>query len=168
MAQNAFASKMHRQFVWQLHVESSSETFYTDNQAGIPETAVSETQLLPAFQNATVYVSSGGSVLLQCHAVADFVPIEWYLLYPNNTVVLLSNNSVALSITNASMAQHEGHYKCRTPLETQTFHVIVTSPPRIVNGLPVELVYISLEDTELSGGGSSGALHQLVPQRCYA
>ncbi|KAH8346823.1 hypothetical protein KR059_000257 [Drosophila kikkawai] len=147
LAQNVFASKIHRQFVWQLRVEPSGETFYTDNQAGVSETTVSETQLLPAFQNATVYVPSGGSVLLQCHAVADFVPIEWYLLFPNNTVVLLSNNSVALSITNASVSQHEGHYKCRTPLETQTFHVIVTSPPRIVNGLPVELVYISLSKT---------------------
>ncbi|KAH8246819.1 hypothetical protein KR032_000847 [Drosophila birchii] len=147
LAQNVFTSKIHRQFVWVLRVEPSGGTFYTDNQVGVPETAVSETQLLPAFQNATVYVPSGGSVMLQCHAVADFVPIEWYLLFPNNTVVLLNNNSVALSINNASRLLHEGHYKCRTPLETQTFHVIVTSPPRIVNGLPVELVYISLSKT---------------------
>ncbi|XP_041452326.1 uncharacterized protein LOC111069478 [Drosophila obscura] len=138
LAQNPYASKAHRQFVWLLRVEPNG---------GQRETAVSEAQLLPAFQNGTVYVAAGGSVLLQCHAVADFVPIEWWLKYPNNTLAKMSNNSVALAISNASVSRHEGHYSCITPLETQTFHVIVTTPPRIVGSLPVELVFISLSKT---------------------
>ncbi|XP_052836439.1 uncharacterized protein LOC128252613 [Drosophila gunungcola] len=144
VAQNAFASKTHRQFIWQLRVEPRDTPFYPKNQAEIPETAVSEAQLLPAFQNATVYLPAGGSVLLQCHAVADFVPIVWYLQPPNNKMVRLSNNSVALSITNASALRHEGRYSCITPLETQNFQVIVTTAPRIVSRLPVEVVYIGI------------------------
>ncbi|XP_044315127.1 uncharacterized protein LOC108048206 [Drosophila rhopaloa] len=147
VAQNAFASKTHRQFIWQLRVEPQDATYYPKNQAGISETSVSEAQLLPAFQNATIYVPAGGSVLLQCHAVADFVPIMWYLQSPNNKVVLLSNNSVALSITNASVSRHEGRYSCITPLERQNFQVIVTTAPRILSTLPVEVVYIGLSRT---------------------
>ncbi|KAH8313171.1 hypothetical protein KR067_001335 [Drosophila pandora] len=149
VAQNTFANRGHRQFIWQLRVEAKGEETETLDQEepDHPETAVSEAQLLPAFQNATVYVPAGGSVLLQCHAVADFVSIAWYLQHPNNTVVQLSNNSVALAIKNASYERHEGHYSCITPLETQTFQVIVTTPPRIVSRLPVELVFISLSKT---------------------
>ncbi|XP_068153221.1 uncharacterized protein plum [Drosophila tropicalis] len=137
VAQNPNASKIHRQFVWLLRVESNGER----------PSAIGEAQLLPAFQNATLYVAAGGSLLLQCRAVADFVPIEWWLRHPNNTLTKLSNNSVAQSISNASLSRHEGYYSCITPMETQTFHVIVTSPPRIVSMLPVELVYISLSKT---------------------
>ncbi|XP_017007739.2 uncharacterized protein plum [Drosophila takahashii] len=155
VAQNTFASKTHRQFIWQLRVDEAKDAapYYTQkNEAGIPtETAVSEAQLLPAFQNATVYVPAGGSLLLQCHAVADFVPIEWYLHAPNNKMLRLSNNSVAYSITNASSSRHEGRYSCRTPLETQSFQVIVTTPPRIVSRLPVEVVYIGLSRTLTCG-----------------
>ncbi|EDV53538.2 uncharacterized protein LOC6554203 [Drosophila erecta] len=147
VAQNTFASKTHRQFIWQLQVEPKDATFYPKNEAGITETSVSEAQLLPAFQNATVFVAAGGSVLLQCHAVADFVPIVWYLQPANNKMVRLSNNSVAYSITNASIDRHEGRYSCITPLETQNFQVIVTTPPRIVSRLPVEVVYIGLSRT---------------------
>jgi len=95
VAQNTFASKAHRQFIWQLRVEPKDAPYYPKNEAGVPETAVSQAQLLPAFQNETVFVPSGGSVLLQCHAVADFVAIDWYLHSANNKVISLSNNSVA-------------------------------------------------------------------------
>ncbi|XP_017079714.1 uncharacterized protein LOC108113583 [Drosophila eugracilis] len=147
VAQNVFAGKPHRQFTWQLRVESKDNPYYPKNEAGIPETPVSEAQLLPAFQNATVFVPTGGSVLLQCHAVADFVPIDWYLQTPNNKLIRLSNNSVAYSITNASVSRHEGRYSCITLLESQNFQVIVTTPPRIVSRLPVEVVYIGLSRT---------------------
>lgn len=107
------------------------------------------TQLLPAFQNATIYVPSGGKLLLQCRAVADYVPIDWWLQHPNNTFTQLRNDSVALEISSVSQALHEGYYFCTTPSDRQTFHVIVTSPPRILNTLPVELGYVSLS-TKLS------------------
>ncbi|KAH8306154.1 hypothetical protein KR018_002660 [Drosophila ironensis] len=150
VAQNTFANKGHRQFIWQLRVEpkeAEKGDGFDREEHPDTESVVAEAQLLPAFQNATVFVPSGGSLLLQCHAVADFVPIAWYLLHPNNTLVQLSNNSVALAIKNASFERHEGHYSCITPLATQTFQVIVTTPPKIVTRLPVELVFISLSKT---------------------
>lgn len=139
MAKNQYASRTHRQFVWLVRVEPN---------ASVPQTlATTTTHLLPAFQNATLFVLTGGSLQLQCHAMEDYVPIEWWLQHPNNSLSQLSNNSMTLEITNASMARHEGLYMCTTPTDRQTFRVIVTVPSRIVSSLPVELGYISLSTT---------------------
>ncbi|ALC47650.1 CG6490, partial [Drosophila busckii] len=139
VAQNPYTSRNHRQFVWQVHVAG------TEQQQ--QQQAAAITELLPALQNATMYVPTGGSLLLLCRAQADYVPIDWYMQHPNNTVTRLSNNSVALAISNVSMARHEGYYICTTPTHRQMFHVVVTSAPRILNTLPVELGYISLSTT---------------------
>ncbi|XP_030370597.1 uncharacterized protein LOC115621173 [Scaptodrosophila lebanonensis] len=135
VALNQFANKGHRQYVWTLWIESSGQP------------PVSAAQLLPELQNATQYVPTSGSLVLQCRAVADFVAIEWWFQNSNNTLTKLSNNSVSYAIINASMVQHEGHYTCVTPLDRQTFHVLVTTAPRILNTLPVEVVSISLPIT---------------------
>ncbi|XP_034489215.1 uncharacterized protein LOC117792968 [Drosophila innubila] len=140
VAQNQYALKSYRQFVWTVRVEPNA------GNSGLM-LAESETQLLPAFQNATLYVPTGGMLMLQCRAVADYVPIDWWLQHPNNTLSQLRNNSVALEITEVSRERHEGYYICTTPTDRQTFHVIVTSPPRIVSTLPVEVGYISLSTT---------------------
>ncbi|KAL7728930.1 hypothetical protein ACLKA6_004263 [Drosophila palustris] len=140
VAQNQYAIRSHRQFVWTVRVEPNANS-------GLMLLAESETQLLPAFQNATLYVPTGGMLMLQCRAVADYVPIDWWLQHPNNTLSQLRNNSVALEITEVSRDRHEGFYICTTPTDRQTFHVIVTSPPRIVSTLPVEVGYISLSTT---------------------
>lgn len=121
--------------MWQVHVDAAASV------------TGRETQLLPALQNATLYVPSGGQLLLQCRAVADYVPIDWWLQHPNNTFTQLRNDSVALEISNVSQALHQGYYFCTTPSDRQTFRVVVTSPPRIVNTLPVELGYVSLSTT---------------------
>ncbi|EDW15461.2 uncharacterized protein LOC6573941 [Drosophila mojavensis] len=139
VAKNQYASRTHRQFVWLVRVEP--------NTSGPQPLATTTTHLLPAFQNATLFVPTGGSLQLQCHAMEDYVPIEWWLQHPNNSLSQLSNNSMTLEITNASMARHEGYYMCTTPTDRQTFRVIVTIPPRIVSSLPVELGYISLSTT---------------------
>ncbi|KAH8407081.1 hypothetical protein KR222_006111 [Zaprionus bogoriensis] len=139
VAQNQYANRIHRQFVWQVRVEASS--------GGSKSGAALATQLLPALQNATLYVPSGGRLMLQCRAVADFVPIDWWLQHANNTFTQLRNNSIALEISNVSIARHQGYYFCTTPSDRQTFRVVVTTPPRILNQLPVELGYVSLATT---------------------
>ncbi|XP_062127284.1 uncharacterized protein LOC133839664 [Drosophila sulfurigaster albostrigata] len=139
VAQNRYASRNHRQFVWLVRVEPNAD--------GSLMVAGSETRLLPAFQNATLYVPTGGTLMLQCRAVADYVPIDWWLQHPNNTLTQLRNNSVALEVSDVRMERHEGFYICTTPTDRQTFRVIVTSPPRIVSTLPVEVGYISLSTT---------------------
>ncbi|KAH8310772.1 hypothetical protein KR044_002989 [Drosophila immigrans] len=136
VAQNPYASRTHRQFVWLVRVEP--------NAVG---SRLIETQLLPAFQNATLYVPTGGTLMLQCRTVADYVPIEWFLQHPNNSLSMLRNNSAALEETDVSRERHEGYYMCTTPTDRQTFRVIVTSPPKIVSTLPVEAGYISLSTT---------------------
>ncbi|EDW68018.2 uncharacterized protein Dvir_GJ22775 [Drosophila virilis] len=137
VAQNQYASRSHRQFVWQVRVEP--------HDSGL--LGATATQLLPAFQNATLYVPTGGTLRLQCHAVEEYVPIEWWLQHPNNSLSQLSNNSMTLEISNVSMARHEGYFMCTTPTDRQTFRVVVTVPPRIVSTLPVELGFISLSTT---------------------
>lgn len=144
VAQNQYAIRSHRQFVWTVRVEPTANM--GNSGLMLPESE-SETQLLPAFQSATLYVATGGTLMLQCRAVADYVPIDWWLQHPNNTLSQLRNNSVALEISDVSRERHEGYYICTTPTDRQTFHVIVTSPPRIVSTLPVEVGYISLSTT---------------------
>ncbi|XP_036323835.1 uncharacterized protein LOC118737447 [Rhagoletis pomonella] len=122
-AQNQFASKIHRQFMWALNVQDDPTT-------------TSRNELLPSLQNTTQYVATGTSCELRCYEQIDGQPIEWWYRTTLNAAPLkISNHSNAYNIEQASQEAHQGYYSCVTGRSNQTFHVIVTSPPVIVEPL---------------------------------
>ncbi|XP_067618309.1 protogenin isoform X2 [Eurosta solidaginis] len=123
LAQNQFASKTHRQFMWALNV-------LTDPAS----TKLNE--LLPTLQNSTQYIPTGSSYQLRCYEQIDVLPIEWWFRSALYAVPLkISNHSNVYNIEEASQDTDQGYYSCVCGRSNQTFHVIITSPPVIVEPL---------------------------------
>ncbi|XP_054728374.1 uncharacterized protein LOC129237572 [Anastrepha obliqua] len=123
LAQNQFGSKIHRQFIWALNVLND------------PTTA-NRNELLPRLQNSTQYVPTGASCQLLCYGQRDDIPIEWWYRSTLNAVPLkISNHSNEYNLEEVSQDAHQGYYSCVRGRSNQTFHVIVTSPPVIVEPL---------------------------------
>ncbi|XP_036217626.2 protogenin [Bactrocera oleae] len=120
LAQNQFASKT--LFRWAFNVFNDP-------------TPTSHNELLPSLQNSTQYVPTGGSCLLYCYNQIDGPLIEWwYRSTLNNAALKISNHSNEIIIENASQS-NQGYYSCISGRSNETFHVIVTSPPVIVEPL---------------------------------
>uniref|UniRef100_A0A1I8PTL1 Uncharacterized protein n=1 Tax=Stomoxys calcitrans TaxID=35570 RepID=A0A1I8PTL1_STOCA len=125
VAHNNFTSKTHRQFWMTLNVVHGEGR--TLNNA----------QLIPHLQNSTLFVPTGGDLNLSCCALTDDATIEWWFQQTfNSPWIRLANNSKEYHIR-SSINQYEGYYTCSTAYSNQTFHVIVTTPPLVLQELPI-------------------------------
>uniref|UniRef100_W8BCB8 Cell adhesion molecule-related/down-regulated by oncogenes n=2 Tax=Ceratitis capitata TaxID=7213 RepID=W8BCB8_CERCA len=124
LAQNQFAFKTHRQFMFTLNVLEDLMT--TDPN-----------ELLPSLQNSTLYVATGANCQLRCYHQMDGGPLIewWYRSGLNGMPLKISNHSNEYIIEQASQEANQGYYSCSSGRSNQTFHVIVTSPPVIVEPL---------------------------------
>uniref|UniRef100_A0A1I8M4Q9 Uncharacterized protein n=1 Tax=Musca domestica TaxID=7370 RepID=A0A1I8M4Q9_MUSDO len=126
VAHNSFTSKSHRQFLMTLTVVHSEGR--TLNNA----------QLIPHLQNTTLFVPTGGDLNISCCALTDDAIIEWWFQQTfSSPWIRLANNSKEYHIR-SSIDEYEGYYTCSTAYSNQTFHVIVTTPPMVVEELGVK------------------------------
>uniref|UniRef100_A0A1A9W811 Ig-like domain-containing protein n=1 Tax=Glossina brevipalpis TaxID=37001 RepID=A0A1A9W811_9MUSC len=136
LAHNSYALKTHhRQFVFSLSVINS------------PMTKGKMDQLVSPLQAPNLYVPLNGDLNLSCCAIMDEVTIEWWFQRnAKSPLVKLTNNSREYHIR-SSIEEYEGFYTCSTISDKQTFHVIVTKIPIILEELPVDEANIASSKT---------------------
>ncbi|XP_037950025.1 uncharacterized protein LOC119681036 [Teleopsis dalmanni] len=126
LARNEFTIKNHRKITLTVTVDGAKDRR-------------KRSQLIPYLQNPTEYVPQGDELKLYCSGVNNSVSIEWWFQRTTHSpLTKLNNDSNEYHISYATVEDHEGYYTCSIPntLDTQTFYVIVTIPPKIIEPLP--------------------------------